>query len=135
MPELPSQIVLYDGVCGLCHATVRWLLNRQRDEVLFFAPLQGETASVLRARHPEIPENLDTVVYVDDGRVYLRSKVFLHAAKHLTRPWCWAYAFRWFPGFILDLGYRLVARVRYRIWGQLETCSLPTPAERTRFLP
>ena len=133
--ELPDHVVLYDGVCGLCSKTVRWLVKRDARGELWFAPLQGPTATRLRKRHPQIPEELDSVVYVTQGRVYLRSKVFLHAARHLKRPWRWAYAFRWLPGFLLDLVYRVVARIRYRVWGKFDSCQLPTTDERARLLP
>ena len=129
-----GPIVLYDGTCGLCHRSVRWLLNHERDHAMRFAPLQGPIASALRAKHPNIPDVVSTVVLVEDGRAHLRSKAFLHAAKHLRAPWRWLHAFRWFPGFILDLGYRLVASVRYRVWGRADVCDLPAPDERARFL-
>jgi predicted DCC family thiol-disulfide oxidoreductase YuxK len=131
---LPPRIVLYDGVCGLCSRTVRWMIRRDGG-AFAYAPLQGEAAARLRARHPEIPASLESVVLVDEGRVHLRSKAFLHAARYLTRPWRWAWHLRWLPGFLLDLGYRLIARVRYRVWGRRQTCELPAPAERARFLP
>ncbi len=127
--------MLYDGECGLCHRSVKFLLRHERDTELWFAPLQGETAAALRLRHPSIPMNLDTVVLVEHDRVYLRSKAFLYAAGHLRAPWRWAYGVRWLPGAILDLGYRLVAAVRYRIWGKVDACELPSPAQRARFLP
>jgi predicted DCC family thiol-disulfide oxidoreductase YuxK len=132
-----EPVVLYDGTCGLCHRSVRWLLRHERDHALRFAPLQGETAAALRARHREIPETLESVVLVDRerGRVYLRSKAFLYSAGHLRAPWRWGYAFRWFPGFLLDLGYRVIARLRHRIWGRADTCELPSPEHRARFLP
>ncbi|MCX5744752.1 MAG: DCC1-like thiol-disulfide oxidoreductase family protein [Proteobacteria bacterium] len=128
-------IVLYDGSCGLCHKSVKWLLRREADGELRYAPLQGDTAAALRARHPTIPTTLESVVLVDGDRVFLRSKVFLQAARHLRAPWRWAYHFRWFPAFVLDLGYRLVARLRYRIWGRADVCDLPSPDKRARFLP
>ncbi len=131
---LPPRIVLYDGVCGLCNRTVRWLMKRDRGR-LWYAPLQGETAATLRARHPRIPVALDSVVLVEDGRVHLRSKVFLHAARHLSRPWRWAYALRWLPGFLLDPLYWLVAKLRYRLFGKYDTCRLPSTDERDRLLP
>ena len=130
-----APIVLYDGTCGLCHRSVQWLLRHERDHVVQFAPLQGETADALRARFPEIPRTLETVVLVDDDRAHLRSKAFLHVARHLRAPWRWAYAVRWLPGFLLDLGYRLVAAVRYRIWGRADACELVSPEQRSRFLP
>ncbi len=132
--QAPGPIVLYDGVCGLCQRSVRFLIARDRGQ-LWYAPLQGETAAALRAIHPAIPATLESVVLVDDGRVYLRSKAFLYGARYLTAPWRWAYHLRWLPGFVLDLGYRLIARVRYRIWGRSDACQLPTTDERAHLLP
>ncbi|MBK7537805.1 MAG: DUF393 domain-containing protein [Myxococcales bacterium] len=57
-------VILYDGQCGLCHRSVRWLVRRDRGR-LFYAPLQGPTAARLRLRHREIPETLETVVFVE----------------------------------------------------------------------
>jgi predicted DCC family thiol-disulfide oxidoreductase YuxK len=133
-PALPPRIVLYDGVCGLCSATVKFLIKRDHGKVLMFAPLQGETAERLRKLHPRIPEKLDTVVLIDEGRVFLRSKAFFYVSRYLTRPWRWGYHLRWMPAFLLDLGYRLIARVRYRLWGKKESCEIPAPDERARFM-
>ncbi|HET7505830.1 MAG TPA: DCC1-like thiol-disulfide oxidoreductase family protein [Kofleriaceae bacterium] len=132
---LPSApLVLYDGTCGLCARSVRWLLDHERDHEIVFAPLQGETAALARVRYPEIPATVDSVVYVHAGRAHLRSKALLHAARHLRAPWRWGHAMRWIPGFVLDLAYRVVAAVRYRIWGRADACGLVTPAQRRRFL-
>lgn len=132
--DLPGPIVLYDGVCGLCHHSVKFLLKRDQNQ-LWYAPLQGETAAKLRAEHPQIPETLESVVLVDDGKAYLRSKAILHVTKYLTRPWRWAYHFRWLPAFLLDLAYAVVARVRYRVWGKLDACTMPTADQRAHMLP
>lgn len=132
--DLPGPVVLYDGECGLCHRSVQFLLARDRGR-LWYAPLQGETAQRLRAVHREIPATLESVVLVDGGRAYLRSKAFLHLAKYLPAPWRWAYHLRWLPAFPLDLGYRLIARIRYRVWGKLDACRVPTTDERAHLLP
>ena len=132
---MDADLVLYDGTCGLCARSVRWILRHERDHELKFAPLQGETTAALRTRHPEIPQTIDTVVYVSAGKVYLRSKAFLYASSHLRAPWRWAHVFRWFPGFLLNVGYRLIAAVRYRVWGHVDACELPSPENRARFLP
>jgi predicted DCC family thiol-disulfide oxidoreductase YuxK len=130
-----TAIVLYDGTCGLCHKSVTWILANEQDHELRFAALQGETAAALRAKHPEIPELLETVVLVEDGKVRLRTKAILYLARHLRWPWRWLHALRWMPSFVLDLGYRVIARVRYRIWGRADVCELPAPEQRRRFLP
>ncbi|HET6921627.1 MAG TPA: DCC1-like thiol-disulfide oxidoreductase family protein [Anaeromyxobacteraceae bacterium] len=133
--SLPPHIVLYDGACGLCGRTVSWLVARDRERRLAFAPLQGETAARLRALHPGIPPGLDSVAYLEPGGLHLRSQAFLHLSRHLGRPWRWAHWFRWLPAFPLDLAYRLVARVRHRLWGGSGACRLPPGADAGRFLP
>lgn len=128
-------IVLYDGTCGLCHKSVKWILRHEGDHEIHFAPLQGSTAAELRAKHPEIPENVDTVVLVEDGKARLRSKAFFYVSRHLRSPWRFMYKLRWLPAFVLDLGYRFIAAIRYRVWGRADACELPSPEQRQRFLP
>jgi len=135
MVSAEPPLVLYDGTCGLCARSVRWILRHEADHELRFAPLQGETTDALRATYPNIPQSLDSVVLIAGGKAHLRSKAFLHLGKHLRAPWRWWYAFRWLPGFVLNLGYRLIAAIRYRIWGRVDACELPSPEQRARFLP
>lgn len=130
-----TPLVLYDGTCGLCARSVRWILAHEGDRELRFAPLQGETAAAMRAKYPNIPTSIDTVVYVDGERAHLRSKAFLHMAKHFRGAWRWFHAFRWMPGFLLDLGYRVIAALRYKLWGKVDSCELPSPENRARFMP
>jgi predicted DCC family thiol-disulfide oxidoreductase YuxK len=134
MLTLPGPVVLYDGECGLCHRTVKFLIRRDRGQ-LYYAPLQGETAAALRVQHANIPTTLESVVLVDRGRVFVRSKALLYAAKYLTRPWRWAYHVRWLPALVLDLGYRLIARIRYRVWGKLDSCQRPSVEQQAQLLP
>src|SRR6266478_4971601 len=100
---MAAPVVLYDGTCGLCSKSVRWILRHERDHELMFAPLQGETATELRRKLPRIPQTLESVVLVDGERVHLRSKAFMYTARHLRAPWRWGYALRWFPALIADL--------------------------------
>ena len=130
-----APLVLYDGTCGLCARSVRWILRHENDRELKFAPLQGETAEAMRARFPNIPTSIDTVVYVDGEHAHLRSKAFLHMSRHFKRPWRWLHGLRWIPAFILDLGYRLVAATRYKLFGKVDSCELPSPENRARFMP
>ena len=134
--ELPAApLVLYDGDCGLCARSVRFILDHERDHDIVFAPLQGPTGAAARRRHPRIPVAIDSVVYIAGGRAHLRSKAVLHVARHLRAPWRWGYSMRWFPAIVLDLAYRAVAAMRFRIWGHADACKLVTPEQRPRFLP
>jgi len=136
--ELPARLILYDGVCGFCDGAVRWLLAHDPAGKLHFAPLQGETAAWLRRLHPEIPSDLDSIVFVESeggvSRVFLRSEAAWRACAELAGRWRWLAWLRWLPRVLSDPFYRLFARFRYRWFGQLEACRVPDAAERRRFL-
>lgn len=130
----PPRLVLYDGVCGLCDSAVQWLLDHDTEGRLHYAPLQGDMAAALRARHPVIPTALDTMVFVREGQVYLRSQAVLQIFRELPAPWSWLAVFRVFPSVLTDLGYRALAASRYSLFGTLEACRIPEPEEAERFL-
>ena len=136
MTRLPARIVLYDGVCGFCNGSVRWLAARDRTAGLHFAPLQGETAAALRARHPEIPTALETIIFVEDGeRVSLQSAAVFRVLRELPAPWRWGAALRpLLPRSVWDAAYRAFARRRYRWFGRLDACPIPPPELRARIL-
>jgi predicted DCC family thiol-disulfide oxidoreductase YuxK len=136
---LAPRLVLFDGVCVFCNGAVRWLIARDPDATLRFAPLQGEAGAALCARHPEIPTGIDTIVYVDASRggerVYLRSEAVFRLLRELPRAPRWLLVFAVLPRWLTDLGYRAFARLRYRLFGRYESCPLPTREERARILP
>jgi predicted DCC family thiol-disulfide oxidoreductase YuxK len=134
----PRRVVLFDGVCNFCDGAVRWLMDRDPEGRLHFAPLQGETAAALRARHPEIPEALETMVLVEgppgSERVYLNSQAVFRTLAQLQSPWRHLAVLGRLPRFVTDAGYRAFARLRYRLFGRRDQCRIPTPAEAARFL-
>ena len=137
--RLPPHIVLYDGHCGLCDRSVQWLLDRDPAGALSFAPLEGPTAAAIRARHPEIPAAIDSVLFVERAggteRVLWRSRAVLTALRHVHSRWRFLTILRFVPAVLLDVGYRFVAAIRLKVWGRLDACRVPRPEERARFLP
>ncbi|MEE2939708.1 MAG: DCC1-like thiol-disulfide oxidoreductase family protein [Planctomycetota bacterium] len=130
----PRPLLLYDGECGLCARSVRFVLAKERGPELCFAALQSEVGRGVLARHG-LREDLSTVVYVDaEDRVHLRSGAALRVAGELRRPWSFARALLVVPSFLRDAVYRVVARYRMTIFGGAETCRLPRPGEAERFL-
>ena len=133
-------ILLYDGVCGFCDRTVQFLLARDRRGVIQFAPLQGDYAQGVFARHPEV-RHVDSLmlVEIDEAtgreRVSLRSEGALRVAFHLGGVWRAAALLRIFPRIIRDTAYDGFAKVRYRVFGRRDTCSLPAEEHRCRFIP
>jgi predicted DCC family thiol-disulfide oxidoreductase YuxK len=137
--EPPRRLVLFDGVCVFCNGAVRKLIAADRNASLRFAPLQGETAKTLRERHPDIPLDVDTIVFVeaagDEERIHLRADAVFRIAALVPGPWRRLAWLRFLPGWLTDLGYRLFARLRYRIFGRLDACPVPDREVRARFLP
>jgi predicted DCC family thiol-disulfide oxidoreductase YuxK len=138
--ELPANVVFYDGVCGFCDGMVQWLLARDGEGRLHYAPLQGSTAQRTRTVHPgEFPEGPDTLVLVESAGarpvIHLRSRAVFRTLELLGGPWRAFGLLRILPRFLSESAYRLFARSRYVWFGRLETCRIPTPDERARFLP
>lgn len=140
MPEADSQpIVFYDGVCGLCNRLVQFLLKRDQHNRLRFAALQSKFATDLLARHGASADDLDTMyVVIDHGqpgeRLLSRSDAMLHLLPKLGGIWKVSAIGRMVPKPLRNLLYNLVARNRYRIFGKHESCMLPEPKHRQKFL-
>ncbi|MEZ6128753.1 MAG: DCC1-like thiol-disulfide oxidoreductase family protein [Planctomycetaceae bacterium] len=128
-----NSIVFFDGVCGLCNQTVNFLLARDRQRRLKFAPLQGPTAEQLVPA--DVRTNLNTFVFYHQNRLYYRTTALSRILWRLGGFWKTAGALLWLiPWPLRDVGYRIVSKVRYRLFGKHETCRLPTPEERAQFL-
>ena len=133
--ELPPHILFYDGVCAMCNGIVKTFLRFDRDRVFYFAPLQGETAARARAEYPSFPTDIETVVYLREGEVLVRSEAATRAAGELPYPMkalSWA---RILPTWFNDFFYGIIAAVRYRVFGKYDVCPLPPADHRNRFLP
>lgn len=131
----PRAIVFFDGVCGLCNATVDFWMRRDRNGRLAFAPLQGVTAAGYLA--PSAREDLQSMVLrTESGKTFVRSAAAVRILWRLGGIWSVLAALLWLvPLPLRDLGYRLVAASRYSLFGRRETCRLPTADEAERLLP
>ena len=129
-----AAVVLFDGVCNFCNATVNFILSRDSEGFFRFAALQSEAARPLLAEARLPSSFLDNIVLVEDGVCYVRSTAALRILRRLSWPWPLLYAAVIVPRPIRDGVYDWVARNRYRWFGKSEVCRLPTPSERARFL-
>lgn len=127
-------ILFFDGVCGLCNKSVDFVLARDPEGHFQFAPLQGETARQLLP--PADVSDLNSMVLLIYGRTYRKSSAAVRILWQLSLGWRILGTLLWLvPLPIRNLGYRLIVCNRYRFFGRQETCRMPTPAERSRFLP
>jgi predicted DCC family thiol-disulfide oxidoreductase YuxK len=132
-------IVLYDGVCGLCDHLVQFLLKRDHGDRIRFASLQSEFTSQLLTRHGVDPKDLDTVYVVKNHgqtneELLARSDAILYMVSQLEGIWSLSGIARVLPRGFRDAVYKIVARNRYRIFGKHESCMLPEPQHRAKFL-
>jgi predicted DCC family thiol-disulfide oxidoreductase YuxK len=138
--ESGRHVLLYDGVCGLCQWTVRWMLRHDREGRLLFAPQQWPVAAEVFARHGMDKEQTNSAVLVSNfgkpgERLAVRSDAILGCLSVLGGGWAvLARLARLVPRALRDAAYRWLARNRIRLFGSVELCALPTAAERARFL-
>ncbi|MFY8106946.1 MAG: thiol-disulfide oxidoreductase DCC family protein [Elstera sp.] len=131
LPEGP--LYLFDGACVLCSRTVRFVLKTETAPVMRFCAVQSEAGQALLqtlglAAMPE------TFLLIEGGKAYGRSEAAFRLGRYLRAPWRWLTLLRLLPRPLTDWGYDRVARNRYRWFGQHETCLVPVPEQRTRFL-
>jgi predicted DCC family thiol-disulfide oxidoreductase YuxK len=129
-----GPILFFDGVCNLCAASVHFVLERERTDALRFASLQSTLAKELLVPLGVDPDRLDSLVLLEDGRVFVRSTAALRLAARLRAPWSWLRVLRVVPALVRDGVYDVIARHRYRWFGRKAECLIPTPALRARFL-
>lgn len=128
-----QKLIFYDGTCGLCNRWVSLMLRHDREARLRFAPLQGPTAAAALSAVPKPWP--DALIGLEGDRLYLKSDAVLWAFSQVPAPWSWMRVFQVFPLGLRNRGYDFVAKRRYRFFGRTESCPLPEPAWKERFLP
>jgi predicted DCC family thiol-disulfide oxidoreductase YuxK len=129
-----SAVVLFDGVCNFCNGAVNFIIARDRDAYFKFAPLQSEVGIETQDRYGIDSSKIDSIILVEDEKVYLHSTAALKIARHLNGAWPVFYAFIVIPRPIRDWAYKLFAKYRYKLFGRQDACMMPTPDVRARFL-
>ncbi len=130
----PGPVLLFDGVCHLCHATVRWVASRDRRARFRFATLDSPEARQLLGAAGVNWSGEAGVVLVAGGRAWTRSDAVLEVMRRLGPPWSLLGAVRILPRALREALYGGLARRRYRWFGRYDTCPLPPPELRARFL-
>lgn len=143
-----GAILLFDGVCNFCDASVNFIIAHDKAGYFRFAPLQSEAGqeltkkfglefAALSADEPAgtpdaVP--IDSLVLIEDEKAYTHSTAALRIARHLDGIWSAVYAFIVVPKVLRDYFYKLFARHRYRLFGKKDVCMMPTPELKQRFL-
>ena len=134
-----KAIILYDGFCGLCARVVQFVLPRDRRTFFAFAAIQSEIGSSKIRAHGADPAALETFfILADPGtdteRLLSKSTAAFYMLRQLGGVWRLLSWGRILPRVVRDFGYDLVAKRRYRWFGKLDSCAVPKPEWRARFL-
>ncbi len=133
---MQNHIIVFDGVCNLCNGAVNFVIDHDPNPKFhfYFASLQSNFGQQLLQTHHLDTKQFNSFLLYSNGKLYQKSTAALRVAKILGGWWQVLYAFIIVPHFIRNFIYDLIARNRYRWFGKTESCRMPTPELKSRFL-
>nr|WP_315253795.1 thiol-disulfide oxidoreductase DCC family protein [uncultured Flavobacterium sp.] len=137
MQNLPpnKKIILFDGVCNLCNSAVQFMIKHDKKDVFRFVALQSELGQQILKHIGVNPVNIDSIVLYEPGvAYYYKSSAAIEIARNLGGFWHFGTVFRIIPTGIRNLLYDYIAKKRYKWYGQKESCMIPTPELKIKFL-
>ena len=132
--QLTHSIILFDGVCNLCNGAVNFVIKRDTGNVFKFTPLQEKQGVLLLKTHAVDTQKLDSIVLIENEKVYVKSSAALRIARKMSNLWPLFFVFLIIPSFIRDGVYDFIAKNRYKWFGKKEQCMIPTQGLREKFL-
>ncbi len=129
-----KPVILFDGVCNLCNHSVQFVIRHDPEEIFLFASLQSETGQKLLHQYQLPMNNFNSFVLIENGKVYTCSTAALKVAAEINGLIKLMYVFIIVPKFIRDGIYKWISNNRYKWFGKRETCIIPTPQLKARFL-
>ena len=126
--------MLFDGLCNLCSGAVQFIIKQDKHAIFKFASLQSKFGENALIQYGLVNKGVDSIVLIDNGKAYVKSTAALRIAKKLNALYPLLYAFIIVPPFIRDWVYDWIARNRFKWFGKKESCWLPTPELKAKFL-
>ena len=134
MHDLSHPVILFDGVCNLCNASVQYVIKHDKKKLFRFASLQSSFGESVLKQY-DLPVNtFNSFILLSDNKIYTRSTAALLVAKKLSGLIKLFYGFIIIPKFIRDFVYDVIAKNRYKWFGKKEACWVPTPELKSLFL-
>lgn len=131
-----KNLILFDGVCNLCNSSVQFIINRDKENLFLFTPLQGETAKQILKHYKINTQEIDSIIlYQPNKGVYFKSTAALKIASKLGFPVNITMVFMIIPTFIRNWIYDLIAKYRYKWFGKKDQCMIPTKELKEKFMP
>lgn len=127
-------ILLFDGVCNLCNNSVQLVIKNDPKNIFRFAPLQNTEVIKFLDKHTTNFNGIDSIILITPKKIYTKSSAALTVAKQLKGLYPLLYIFYIIPKPIRDLVYDFIAKNRYKWFGKQESCMIPTPELKNKFL-
>ena len=129
-----KSIIMFDGVCNLCNNSVQFIIKNDKKKRFLFILLQSDAARDILLQFQLKNSEMDSIILIENGKIYQKSSAILKIAKHLNGMWKISYGFIIIPKFIRDLVYTTIAKNRYKWFGKRDVCMIPTKELQMRFL-
>ncbi len=129
-----QKIILFDGVCNLCNSAVQKVIENDDQNIFKFASLQSDFGQQFLEENHLSKEGFDSMVLIDGDRFYTKSDAALRIGKELKGIYKLSAALLLFPKFIRNPVYDWIAKNRYKWFGKKESCWLPTPELKEKFI-
>lgn len=134
MHELPEKLILFDGVCNLCNGAVQYVIRHDKKELFTFASFQSESGKKILSQFHITSNDPDSFVFIQNNSVFHKSTAALKVARQLDGMVKIFYGFIIVPVVIRDMVYEFIAKNRYKWFGKSESCMIPSPSLKSRFL-
>ena len=134
--QIPQDhpIIMFDGVCKFCHASVQFVIKRDQHRIFLFCPIQSNKGHQLMQQYGVTHSGLTSMILLEKGKVYRKSTAGLRIARGLRMPWPLLYGFILVPAILRDTIYDFIGNHRYKWFGKFDQCWIPDDETRNRFL-
>ena len=128
-----SKVILFDGVCNLCNNSVKFIIKNDKRNIFKFAPIQGKYGIKIQNSYNINTTQINSIILVDGEKTFTKSSAALRIAKDLKAPFFMFYVFIIIPVFIRNFIYDLIAKNRYKWFGKMESCMIPSNELKNKF--
>lgn len=128
-----GAIILFDGECNFCDKSVLFIIKRDKQAYFSFASLNSKIGKQLLKKY-NVPKEVNSLIVIEDGHIFTKSSAVLQICRHLSDGWKFFTIFSFLPKRVRDSLYEFIAKNRYKWFGKNDSCILPTPDVRNRFL-
>ena len=128
-----TKVILFDGVCNLCNNSVKLIIKNDKSNIFKFAPLQGKYVIKIQNRYNINTTEINSIILIDGKKTYAKSSAALRIAKDLRAPFFLFFVFIIVPVFIRNFIYDLIAKNRYKWFGKMDSCMIPSNELKSKF--